>query len=32
MNLDTLLHWGEFAAVSAAMEHRGVPVNMEIAS
>ena len=32
MNLDTLLHWGEFAAVSAAMEHNGVPINMEIAN
>ena len=32
VDLDTLLHWGEFAAVSAAMEHRGVPINMEIAS
>ena len=26
------MHWGEFVAVSAAMEHRGVPINMEIAS
>ena len=25
-----VLHWGEFAAVSAAMEHRGVPIDMEI--
>ena len=25
------LHWGEFVAVSAAMEHRGVPIDMEIA-
>ena len=32
MKLGTLLHWGEFAAVSAAMEHNGVPVNREIAS
>ena len=32
VTLDTMLHWGEFVAVSAAMEHRGVPVNMEIAS
>ena len=32
MKLDTLLHWGEFAAVSAAMEHHGVPINMEIAN
>ena len=30
MKLDTLLHWGEFAAVSAAMEHNGVPVDREI--
>jgi DNA polymerase-1 len=32
VNLDTLLHWGEFAAVSAVMDHRGVPTNMEVAS
>ena len=32
MSLDTMLHWGEFAAVSAVMEHRGVPTDMEIAS
>ena len=30
VDLDTALHWGEFAAVSAAMEHRGVPIDMEI--
>ena len=30
INLDTAIHWGEFAAVSAAMEHRGVPIDMEI--
>ena len=29
-NLDTALHWGEFAAVSAQMEHRGIPLDMEI--
>ena len=32
VTLDTLLHWGEFAAVSAAMEHNGVPIDMEIAN
>ena len=32
VTLDTLLHWGEFAAVSAVMEHNGVPIDMEIAS
>ena len=32
VKLGTLLHWGEFAAVSAAMEHNGVPIDMEIAS
>ena len=31
VDLDIALHWGEFVAVSAAMEHRGVPINMEIA-
>ena len=31
VDLDIALHWGEFAAVSAAMEHRGVPIDMEIA-
>ena len=30
INLDTAIHWSEFAAVSAAMEHRGVPIDMEI--
>jgi DNA polymerase-1 len=29
-DLDIALHWGEFAAVSAAMEHRGIPIDMEI--
>ena len=29
-NLDTALHWGEFAAVSAVMEHRGIPLDGEI--
>jgi DNA polymerase family A len=29
-NLDAALHWGEFAAVSAQMEHRGPPIDMEI--
>jgi hypothetical protein len=29
-NLGVALYHGEFAAVSAAMEHRGVPINMEI--
>ncbi|WP_426609321.1 DNA polymerase [Bradyrhizobium sp. McL0616] len=32
VELDVALHWGEFAAVSAAMEHRGVPIDMEIFS
>ena len=33
VTVDTLLHWGEFAGpVSAAMGHRGVPINMEIAN
>jgi hypothetical protein len=27
---ETALHWGEFAAVSAVMEARGVPIDMEI--
>jgi hypothetical protein len=27
-DLSTALHWGEFAAVSAVAEHRGVPINM----
>jgi hypothetical protein len=30
IDLDIALHWGEFAAVSAQMEHNGVPINMEI--
>jgi hypothetical protein len=30
LKLDTALHWGEFAAVSAVMEHRGVPTGLEI--
>ena len=30
VELETALHWGEFAAVSAAEEHRGVPIDMEI--
>jgi hypothetical protein len=30
VNLDIGLHWGEFAAVSAQMEHNGVPLDMEI--
>jgi hypothetical protein len=30
VDLDIALHWGEFAAVSAVMEHNGVPLNMEI--
>jgi DNA polymerase family A len=30
VELATALHWGEFAAVSAAMEHRGVPIDMDI--
>jgi DNA polymerase I len=29
-NLERALHWGEFAAVSAQMEHRGVPFDMDI--
>jgi DNA polymerase-1 len=31
VTLRTLLHWGEFAAVSAAMEHNGIPIDTEIA-
>jgi hypothetical protein len=31
-NLDIALHWGEFVAASARMEHRGVPIDMEIFS
>ena len=30
VDLDIALHWGEFAAVSAQMEHNGVPINMAI--
>ena len=29
-NLEIALHWGEFAAVSALMEHRGIPLDREI--
>jgi DNA polymerase I len=29
-DLATALHWGEFVAVSARMEHRGVPIDLEI--
>jgi hypothetical protein len=29
-DLGIALHWGEFVAASARMEHRGVPVDMEI--
>jgi len=29
-DLGTALHWGEFAAVSALMEHRGIPLDMDI--
>jgi DNA polymerase I len=29
-DLGTALHWGEFVAVSAQMEHRGIPGDMEI--
>ena len=29
-DLSTALHWGEFVAVSAQMEHRGVPLDMEV--
>ena len=29
-DLGTALHWGEFSAVSAQMEHRGVPLDMEV--
>jgi DNA polymerase I len=29
-DLGVALHWGEFAAVSALMEHRGIPLDMEI--
>jgi DNA polymerase-1 len=30
IDLDIALHWSEFAAVSAVMEHRGVAIDMEI--
>jgi hypothetical protein len=30
VDLNIALHWGEFAAVSAVMEHNGIPLNMEI--
>ena len=30
IDLDVALYWGEFAAVSAVMQHNGVPINMEI--
>jgi DNA polymerase I len=30
VELSTVLHWSEFAAVSAAMEHNGVPIDLEI--
>lgn len=29
-DLGIALHWGEFAAVSALMEHRGIPLDMQI--
>jgi DNA polymerase I len=32
IDLNVALHHGEFAAVSALMEHRGVPIDMEIFS
>ena len=31
VSLRTLLHWGEFAAVSAAMEHNGIQLDTETA-
>jgi hypothetical protein len=31
-DLSIALHWGEFIAASALMEHRGVPLDMEIVS
>jgi DNA polymerase I len=31
-DLKRALHWGEFAAVSALMEHRGVPIDMAVFS
>jgi hypothetical protein len=30
-SLATALHWGEFVAVSALMEHRGIPLDKDIA-
>jgi DNA polymerase I len=30
VDLNIALHWGEFAALSAQMEHNGVPINMEV--
>ena len=30
INLNLALHYGEFAAVSALMEHHGVPIDMEV--
>jgi hypothetical protein len=30
IDLETALHWSEFAAVSAVMEHNGVPIDREI--
>jgi DNA polymerase I len=30
LDLGVALHWGEFAAVSALMQHHGVPINGEI--
>ena len=30
VDLDRGLHWGEFAAVSAVMEHNGVPLNLDV--
>jgi hypothetical protein len=30
IGLDIVLHWGEFVSVLAKMEHRGVPIDMEI--
>jgi hypothetical protein len=32
ITLDIMLFWGEFAEVSAAMEHRGIPMDMATAS
>jgi hypothetical protein len=31
-NLGTALHWGEFVAVSALMEHRGIPLDADVVS